>query len=276
MSSAYPVARIIVSLANIAVAIIIILSFVPILLDEMRVDVPDSSDVAKVYSNGELSLSAPVTISNGGYYSIDDIVVGLTVTNQSGSVMLETENAWGAIPAGSEVVKQISATLPIDDLLSGAFQWMLFHPDLLIVDLNVTAKYTLDLIMFNAQYEIQLPWGGLIQGYGFGSPTLFNNTGSFGIQLPYYLKTDSILHGLSGEYDVRLLNGTGQQISNATQVVTFGTNSSGSLTLPLTYQSAYDLLMNNQTLTAEISVSLPGLLSHTLTKRIEWVAPMHW
>jgi len=276
MSIAYPAARILVSLANISVAAIVILSILPLVTDQFKIDAPAMEDFDWSFSDGNVTLAAPIGVNNGGFFDINDVVVSVMVSNVSGGQMLSAVNQWGTIPSGGQVTRQIRFALDLDRMLADGFAWMITHSDLLRIRIEVTAKYTLKLIAFSADCELHMPWDGLVQDVGFRTPSLFNDTGSYGIQIPYYLKTADFLQGLGGNYSVKLYNGTGSAISSAGQDIQLGTNYSGNLSLAVNSPAAMDLLVNNQTLIAEITVRLPSGTEVTIDRRIEWAAPMHW
>jgi hypothetical protein len=276
MSMIYPAARIMVSLANISIAVIVILSVLPLVSDGFSVDVPEADDILWSFSGGSLTLTAPFGVTNGGFFDINDVEIAFSVSNQSGSKMLDVVNRWGTISSGTHVTRDINLPIDLAKLVEDGFGWMMLHSDRLVVKVTVTAKYTMKTILFTADREIQLPWDGLIQSYGFGQPALVNSSGSYSVQLPYYLDTADVLYGLSRSASFSLSNGTGAEISSATEQVALGKNHSSVLVLPISQQAAVDLFFNNQTLTAEIDVGISTGLSFTLIRSMEWTAPMHW
>lgn len=268
--------RILVSIANIAVAAIVVLSIWPFVTGEFGVDLPTANEVSWTYSNGNLTLAAPIRINNGGFYDVNDVVVYASARNQTGYEIFNSTSDWGTIPAGSIVPERLSFTLDLPKLLRDRSDWMIFHPDTFDVHVTISAKYTLRLVLFTADYQVPIPWDGLIQAMGFGTPSLVNSSGIYGVQVPYYIQTSELLHGLSGEFSISLRNGTGTTISTVAQGVTLGINYSNVLSLGANYTAAMDLLMNNQTLTAEIIVRFATAFQVTTVKQINWIAPMHW
>lgn len=276
MSIAYPAARIIASLANIAVAAMVVLSIIPFVTDQFNIDAPTIDDFEWSFSDGEIAVSAPIGISNGGFFDINDVVVTILVSNSSGTQIVSTVNQWGTIPSGGQTSRDINFSMDLDKMVDDGFGWMLSHSDRLLVKVAVSAKYTLKMIRFSADHELNIPWDGLVQDAGIGAPSLYNDTGSYGVQIPFYLRTADFLQGLGGNCSITLSNGTGSVISSASQDVLLGTNHSDTLSLALSAGAAKDMLMNNQTLTAEITVRLPSGSEITIVRPINWAAPMHW
>jgi hypothetical protein len=276
MSTTYQTLRISISMINIAIMVMIILAAWPFVTGDFGVDVPTQNDVAWSYSDGNITISAPIGIRNGGFYDVNDVVVKMSVENETHYLIINSTNDWGTISAGSHVSRSVVFTVDLKKLLADGSTYMIFHPDSFVVDVEISAKYLLGLIIFTADYQVVYPWEGLILGMGFGTPSLYNHTGTYGAEVPYYLNTNHLLAGFGGDFAVSLRNGTGINVANTTQHVNFGTNYSGNLSLNTNLLAAYDLLMNNQTLTATITVKLGPTFQITTVRQIQWVAPMHW
>jgi len=276
MSAAYRILRISISMVNIAIIVMIILAAWPFVTGDFGVDVPTKDDVAWSYSDGNITVSAPIGIRNGGFYDVNDVVVKMSVESETHYSIVNSTNNWGTISAGSHVTRSVVFTVDLKKLLADGSTYMIFHPDSFVVDVEISAKYLLGLIIFTADYQVVYPWDGLILGMGFRTPALYNDTGTYGIQIPYWLDTNRLLVGLGGDFAVSLKNGTGINIANTSQHVSLGTNYSSNLSLNMNPMAAFDLLMNNQTLTATITVKLGPTFEITTVRQIQWVAPMHW
>jgi len=276
MSAAYRILRISISMVNIAIIVMIILAAWPFVTGDFGVDVPTKDDVAWSYSDGNITVSAPIGIRNGGFYDINDVNVTMSVKNETHYSIVNSYNYWGTISAGSHVTRSVVFTVDLKKLLADGSSYMIFHPDSFVVDVEINAKYLLGLIQFTADYQVVYRWDGLILGMGFQAPSLYNDTGTFGIKIPYWLNTSRLLVGLGGDYSVSLKNGIGMNIANTSQHVDLGKNYSSNLSLSLNSLAAYDLLMNNQTLTATVTVKFGPTFQVTTVRQIQWVAPMHW
>ena len=276
MSTAYRILRISISMINIAIMVMIILAAWPFVTGDFGVDIPSQNDVDWSYSDGNITVSAPIGIRNGGFYDINDVVVKMSVQNETHYSIVNSINDWGTISAGSHVNRSVVFTVDLKKLLADGSTYMIFHPDSFVVDVEISAKYLLGLIIFTADYQVVYPWEGLILGMGFGTPSLYNHTGTYGVQVPYYLNTNHLLAGFGGDFAVSLKNGAGTSIANTSQHVSLGMNYSSTFALNTNLSAAFDLLMNNQTLTATITVKLGPTFQITTVRQIQWVAPMHW
>ncbi len=276
MGTAYHILRISISMVNIAIIVMIILAAWPFVTGDFGVDVPTQSDVSWSYNDGNITVSAPVGIRNGGFYDINDVNVTMSVKNESHYSIVNSYSDWGTISAGSHATRSVVFTVDLKKLLADGSSYMVFHPDSFVVDVEISAKYLLGLIVFTAEYQVVYPWEGLILGMGFGAPSLYNHTGTYGIRVPYYLDTNHLLAGLGGDFAVSLKNGTGTSIASTSQHVSFGLNYSSNFSLNTNPSAASDLLMNNQTLTATVTIALGPTFHVTTVRQIQWVAPMHW
>ncbi len=276
MNRGYQMLRIIISLVNIAIVFMIILAAWPFVSGDFGVDVPTQNDVAWTYSDGKITVAAPIGIRNGGFYSISNVMVTMRVENITHDSIVNSTNNWGTIAPGSHVNRSVVFTVDLKKLLANGSSYMIFHPDAFIVDVNIRANYLLGLISFDAAYQVRYPWSGLIHGMGLGSMSLYNQSGTYGLRIPYYLNTNTLLAGLGGDLSLSLKNGTGANIANSSQHVSLGRNYSGNLSLAMSSSAAFDLLMKNQTLTATITVKLGATFQIVEVRTIQWVAPRHW
>jgi hypothetical protein len=276
MGTAYHILRISISMVNIAIIVMIILAAWPFVTGDFGVDVPTQSDVSWSYDDGNITVSAPIGIRNGGFYDINDVNVTMSVKNETHYSIVDSFNNWGTISAGSHVTRSVVFTVDLKKLVADGSSYMVFHRDSFVVDVEISAKYLLGLIQFTADYQVVYGWDGLILGMGFLAPSLYNDTGTYGIKIPYWLNTNRLLVGLGGDYSVSLKNGIGNNIANTTQHVDFGKNYSSNFSLNMNPLAAFDLLMNNQTLTATVTVKLGSTFQITTVRQIHWVAPMHW
>jgi len=278
MSWLYRVLRISISLVNIAVVVLVITSVWPFVTGEFSVDLPDQDEIEWNYVAGVLTLSAPFVINNGGFYSINDVVIYTTVVNSTGSQIIDSSEDWGTISAGSVFSETIDFSIDFANLISTGADWMIFHSDFLDIQIRITCRYTLGLIGFTADYVMPYIWDGLIIDFGFERADLANpSPGVYEVQQPYYIWTNSILSGFGGDFSVELRNAsTASLIASSTSHISLGVNYSDILVLSISQMDYLYLLTTNDTLIATILIELPGLPSIEETRLINWIAPIYW
>lgn len=272
MKEIYRILQISITIINIAVAALVLTSIYPFVTGNFQVHLPDDSDVGWYYDDGVVTLSAPVGITNGGFYDVTDVRLHVEVENISGFKICDSVSDWGTIQAGSEFMELIEVSVDIVDLLESGAYWMIFNRDYLDVSIEFNCKYTLGLIKFDAFYQVAVQWDGLIQDISFGSPELVNSSGEFYVRVPYTIATDDILSGL-GDFSLEVFNDTSSNpIASCDEQIALGTEYDGELALSVAPDVAFDLLFRNQTLTVEIEVGFRDFSVETV-ETVDWVAP---
>jgi len=278
MGLKYRALRICISIVNIIIALLVITSIWPFATGDFSVDLPEESEIDWSYVGGVITLSAPVSINNGGFYSIDDVVVRSTVTNSTQYELINSTESWGRIPVGVRFSETIDFSIDLEDLLSAGAYWMIFNPDFFEINIRISCRYTLGLIGFSADYSMPYSWDGLIRDFGFGQPELANpSPGNFEIRQPYWIWTNSILSGLGGDFTLELRDeSTGNLTASSTDHISLGMNYSDTLALTIAQVDYLYLLTNNETFEATIIIELPGLPPMQEIRQVNWVAPIYW
>ena len=279
MRGVYRTVQIIIVIVNIVVAAIALTSVWPFAMGQFQVHLPESEDVDWHYSEGIVSLFAPIVIDNGGFYAIDDVVIQISVSNSSNYAILNSTEEWGSIPAGSEFVETLDLQIDLLELIENGADWIIFDPehfevqdDYFDVEIILHCKYTFRLIKFTASYQFVVPWAGLIKDIGFEPPQLVNSSGTYSVRVRYYVSTDDLIAGQAG-FSVIIYNDTDSNpIATSTDRITLGRNYSDLLSFEVEEEAAMDLLVRNQTLTAVIQISFQDFTVETM-KTIDWVAP---
>jgi len=272
MKEIYRILQISITVINIAVAALVITSIYPFVTDNFQVHLPDDSDVGWYYDDGVVTLSAPVGITNGGFYDVTDVRLHVEVENMTGFKICDSVSEWGTIQAGSEFMELLEVSVDVLELLESGAYWMLFNQDYLDVMIEFNCKYTLGLIKFDAYYQVAVPWDGLIQDISFGSPELVNSSGEYHVRVPYSITTDQILSGL-GDFGLEIYNDmSSNPIASSFEQISLGTEYDGELVLSVEPDVAFDLLYRNQTLTVEIEIGFRDFSVETV-ETVDWVAP---
>ena len=148
-------------LFKIAIVVIIVLSLFPFVTGDFKVDLPGSSNFNQSYQDGQFVFAGPVRISNGGVYDITDVTVDYQIENSTGYLLTEKTVEWGTLSARSEVTRLLVFSIDYARLTAES-DWMLFHRDSLVINVEFNASYTLGLIAFSVESQIAFPWNGQI------------------------------------------------------------------------------------------------------------------
>lgn len=153
--------RMVARLFKLAISTIIVISIVPFISGDVKVDLPESSSFNWSYQNWQFVFAAPVKICNGGFYDISDISVNYHIENSTGYKITEAKIEWGAIPARSEVTKILVFSIDCEGLIAES-DWMLSHPDSLHIGIEINANYIMRLISFSLEAQIAFPWDNMM------------------------------------------------------------------------------------------------------------------
>jgi hypothetical protein len=273
--------RLSISLFGIATSVMILLSFLPLATGGFSVDLPQQKDVSWSYSEGMLTFSAPVGISNGGVYDITHMTVNSTIDNSTGYRLANEEIEWGTVQAGSNVVRNYTFSLDLVGLIGEGADSMLFNPDTFSINLNISAKYTLDLVEFSAGYAMSFPWEGLMHGVTLDAPRLVEapsalsiqtNEGndSYNIEIPFHLAASNLLPGFGINLTVGLLSDTGMNLASYSQYIDLGEGTDGVITFTIGSNELNNLTMWTQNLSVEVRVQISPDMQFTYVLEMDW------
>jgi len=219
-----------IAAVNVVIFALVFTSIWPFPSGDFNVDLPSPNEIEWGYADGVVSVSAPYSIDNGGFYDVSDLLISYDVTNYSSAPVYSGEIDIGTLPAGQVTSDTIDFTFPLLEMYASGDTWMVFNDDFLNFRVEVSCYYTMDLVHFYADYRVSIPWDALIR------EVAVDDVSSDGSQLSidYHLVTSEILQG-SASVTASLYNGT-ELLATASDSVALGGSYSGTLAfaLPLT------------------------------------------
>lgn len=275
------VIRLSITLFGVAVSVMIVLSFLPLATGGFRVDLPQQKDISWSYSEGVLTFSAPVGISNGGVYDITHMTVNSTIDNSTGYRLANEEIEWGTVQAGSNVVRNYTFSLDLVGLIGEGVDSMLFNPDTFSINLNISTKYTLDFVAFSAGCAMSFPWEGLMHEVTLDAPRLVEtpsalsiqtNDGndSYNIEIPFHLAASDLLSGFGINLTVNLLSDIGTDLASYSQCIDLGEGTDGIIAFTIDSDELNNLMMCNQSLSVEVRVQISSDIQFTYVLEMDW------
>jgi len=245
----------------------ILLSVLPLATGGFTVDLPQQKDIGWSYSEGVLTFSAPVGISNGGVYDITHLTVNSTIDNSTGCRLADEDAEWGIVQAGSHVVRDFTFSLDLVELIGEGSDWMIFNPDTFSINLDISAKYTLDLVAFSAGYTMSFPWEGLMHDVLFDAPRLAetpsalsvqtnDSNGSYDIEIPFHLAASDLLPGFGINLTVSLLSDIGTDLASYSQCIDLGEGTDGVIAFTIDSDELDNITIWNQILSLEVKVQI--------------------
>ncbi len=231
------VLQIAVGVVNFAIFALALSSIYPFPSGEFNVDLPSPNEVEWRYQDGVVTVTAPYTIDNGGFYDVADLRLSYTVTNATSSELASDQFVIGTIPAGTVRSDAIEFSFDILDLYERGFTSMVFNDDLIYMSIEVSCYYTAKLIHFSAEYEVTLQWDALIQELEVDG---FQIDGT-DLLVDYHLTTSPLLSGLAHVH-ASLYEGD-TLLSEDDEVLELGTRSDGTVALTVPLGSVPDLVV---------------------------------
>lgn len=192
-----------IAAVNVVIFALVFTSIWPFPSGDFNIDLPSAGEVTWTYEEGVVTVSAPYTIDNGGFYDVEDLTLSYDVTNYTDVQMHSGTVDMGTLEAGEVTSDTIDFTFPLLEFYESGNTWMVFNDDFLNFRVEVSCYYTMRLVHFYAEYSVSVPWEALIQEAELDDVT------SDGSQLlvEYHVATSEVLSG-SASVTARLYNGS--------------------------------------------------------------------
>jgi hypothetical protein len=217
---------------------------------------PDLDATSARFEGGRVYLDTTFGIGNNGYHDITDLVIAVQA-----SVADVQISDYRTPPVTASVGRQtfIDVSVPMDLAPLAATGELIFQPANVTFTLGVAATTARTFIEFGASFTFAQIVEPIVQQaeLDLTNGTLAVNGTAFDWTVPYTLQTASFLQG-NTTARITLLNATGIQVSDATEVVPLGTLVNENITFPVTAAMGLDLATRPQNLTVRLELVLPG------------------
>lgn len=248
-----------IAVVNVVIFALVFTSVWPFPNGDFKVDLPSPNDIVWAYEGGVVTVSAPYSIDNGGFYDVDDLLIDYEVTNYTGTSVHSGVIDLGSLPAGQTASDSIDFTFPILEMYESGITSMVFNDDFLNFAVEVSCYYTMRLVHFYAEYEVSVPWDALIQDVAFDGA----RSESGQLLVDYHVATSDILEG-SATLNVYLYDGA-TIVAHESDTVLLGRYHSGTLAFDLPLSSVPDrMVMSIQVLDFPVTETIafdPGWLT---------------
>jgi len=246
-----------IAVVNIVIAALVFTSIWPFPSGDVKVDLPSASEVQWTYDNGVVHVTAPFSISNGGFWDIDELTVRYEVTNYSHDPIVSDVIQIGTIKVGDLVSSYLDFEFDLLELYDQGATWMIFNDDMLNFFVEVSCGYTMRMVKFDATYQVSVPWDALVQSYGVLDYT-YARTGSLptdpiSVSIQYWLSTSDLLSSLPAAQVSLVFRGNSTTLSQTQTTIQLGGNHSGAISM-----NFVPLLDLNATYSIELSVEFAG------------------
>jgi hypothetical protein len=226
-----------IALVNVVIFALVFTSLWPFPSGDFNVDLPSAGEVVWDYADGVVTVSAPYSIDNGGFYDVEELLLTYDVRNYSGAPVHSGEVDIGTLPAGQVSADSIDFTFPILEMYESGQTWMVFNDDFLNFAVEVSCYYTMRLVHFYAEYNVSVPWEALIQEVEFDGASVDDGL----LLVDYHVATSSIFSGLT-RMNVYLYNGT-DLVGHEYETIALGGYHAGTLAFGLPLSSVPDRMV---------------------------------
>jgi hypothetical protein len=228
-----------VASVNFLIFILAFTSIYPFPAGDFSVDLPSPNEVIWEFESGVVTVTAPFSIDNGGFYDVDDLVLSYVVTNYTRVLIAQDSVELGTMKAGAVTDGEIVFSLDLLEMYNDGLTWMVFNDDLLDFVVDVSCFYTMKLVEFNARYSISIPWDALIQDVRVNDARFDPSTMQLAVD--YTLATSDILSGYAS-LTASLLDGS-SVVSEVSQSVRLGRIVSGTVVFDVPLGSTPDSVL---------------------------------
>ena len=246
-----------IAVVNIVIAALVFTSIWPFPSGDVKIDLPSANEVQWTYSDGVVHVTAPFSISNGGFWDIDKLTVSYEVTNYSHETIVDQTIAIGTIRVGDFVSSYLDFEFDLLELYNQGMTWMILNDDMLNFHIEVSCGYTMKMVKFASDYQVSVPWDALVRSYGILDYS-YTSTGPLPtdpvtVSIQYWLTTSDLLNSLPAAQVGVAFIGNETTLAQTQTTVALGGNHSGAILMDF-----LPLLDPNATYRIELTVQFAG------------------
>jgi hypothetical protein len=246
-----------VASVNFIIFLLAFTSIYPFPAGDFEIDLPSPNEILWDYDSGVVTVTAPFSIDNGGFYDVDDLELRYEVTNYTNVLIAQDVIELGTMKAGAISDGEIEFSFDLLELYNEGLTWMVFNDDLLNFVVEVSCFYTMKLVEFDARYSVSIPWDALIQDVAVEDVRF--DPGSMQLMVDYRVTTSDILSS-EAVLTASLLDGS-SVVSETSETVQLGRVHTGTLEFDVPVGSSPDSVLLEIDIAGfpvDVSYSLPA------------------
>jgi hypothetical protein len=259
-------ARITIIAVNLLIALVIVLSILPLASGGLKIDIPNQDVGKPTFTDNKVSFSVPVKIYNGGYFDITDFRMHFVV-GQGGQQITDYLSEPTNIVTGKTTTVNVEFSLDLKQIPNSVLQRIVFEKTVLNLEVGVEAAYTLGLVKASVHTNQTMNWDPLISNFNVqtSQAQVSNNGTNFDISVPYSFDANDIIAGNQMILDATVHDST-SQIGSSSQAINIQNHNQGALkfTVPK------DAITPGETLTFGLD---PGFEGASFHYEYQWVVP---
>lgn len=192
--------------ATAALWILVILFSGTVVYSAMQIGMNFGEEPEMAVSNGEMIMSLPFSISNGGLYDISELNITTFIAAENETVISRSTTTVPLISRGDTVNETHDISISLDDIVTKNLTYMLFNDINLSVSMFIGLTYAY-AIPLTISTDLPMPWGAPLNNLEIGEisptppydlPLSFENHAFFGLNGTINLEIMDSLNELIG------------------------------------------------------------------------------
>ena len=209
--------------------ILVILFSGTVVYSALQIEMNFAEEPEVTASNGEMTMSLPFSISNGGLYDISELNITTRIEAENETVISRSTTLVPLIPRDSTVSETHDIALSLDDILAKNLTYMLFDDTDLNVDMFIGLTYAYAIPLKIAS-NITMPWGAPLNNLTVGeiteiSPSQANAPLSF---------ENHAFFSFNGTIRLKIMDGSNNEIGSGTTYIYVPAEASYDDVIPVT------------------------------------------
>ncbi len=260
------------TLAKIAVAIIILLAVYSIAVEDVKVVRVGTPFLE--FQGSKLIINVPITIKNYGFYNISHLSVKYTISNES-TALLNGKSLIGNIPTSSINTFDVPITIDFQKLYSKEYPQLyhFFNNDTLKANITISLGYMLNLTDITINLNHTFEWKPPIEStevYPLKNVKM-NSTRYLTFEIPYHIKTANYLSGTAKAWGK--IKGQDKTYGNFSATITLGEDYNGNIKVKVNPQDARYIITHSLDMNLIGNMSIFGF-TIPLQYKYFWGAPL--
>lgn len=244
------------------IAALVILSILPLAMGGLRVDTPQDEEGGVKLEGDILKMSLPIEISNGGYFSIEDLLFHYVVTDLQGETVAEDSSEPVTVEAGEDKRINVELEMNLNDFSPSHLRSLVFEGGQFNMLIEVNSYYTMRFFRFNLALNETIDFEPMINDYGIHTEGITHSYDSSAeamtFFIPYYIYGSPMLEGQSLILRCAIFNSTSEIAEKETAIV-FSVHNEQSMEVLIVGEAAQYLLTSSDLLTISFEVEFKGI-----------------
>lgn len=247
---------------NLLIAAIIILSIVPLAKGDIGVTIPEGTENEPTMDGSKVTLSLPIDVHNGGYFTIEDLSLHLRLTGDD-LVITDHRSSPVDIPTGGTSRVNLEMEIDMASIPEEAKRQMVFDRVDLLMDVGVEVAYSLGLVKASVNVQEMMEWEPLISDFDLDTDNVqaVNNGSNLDVVVPYSFRASELIYGNELSVSSQLINSTGV-VSTAHHSITIQEDNHGEIVFVMSQEDAMWMVAHPENLVLSVDLECEGATMH--------------